>query len=97
MILAVAFILLIGHWASELFIGRKYDVYYGAVARMVMLAFALAVLVLTFIFLPILNWREAEFIRQDRVMFGSGCTKIEEDAGKELKAKINQAMTKISK
>lgn len=97
-ILTVLIILRIGHWAAALFCDKKHGVYYGAVARMLMLTFALAVLVLTCIFRPILDWREAEFVRQDKIMFGSEYgTRAEEDLGRELKSGIDRAMDGISK
>ncbi len=98
-ILAVAIISQVVHWIRLLFFYRQYSIYCGGSARMVMLTFALAVLVMTCVFRPVLDWREAEFIRQDKIMFGSedGCTKIENDVIKELKSAINQALAKISK
>jgi hypothetical protein len=95
-ILAVLIILRIAQWVM-LFSGSKYSVYYGAAARMLMLTFALAALILTCVFRPILDWREAGFIREDKIMFGSaeGFTKVETDVVKELKSAINQAMIKI--
>ena len=96
-ILAVLIILRVGQWEAVLFSGKKYSTYYGATARTVMLTFALAVLVLTCVFRPILDWREAEFIREDKIMFGSAesFTKVEGDVTRELKNGIDQAMTKI--
>ena len=98
-ILAVLIILRVAQWAAVLFSGKKYSTYYGASARTVMLTFALAVLVLTCVFRPILDWREAEFIREDKIMFGSAesFTKVEGDVTRELKNAINQALAKISK
>jgi len=98
-ILAVLVMLRIAQWAAVLFSGKKYSTYYGATARTVMLTFALAVLVLTCVFRPILDWREAEFIREDKIMFGSAesFTKVEGDVTRELKNAINQALAKISK
>lgn len=98
-ILAVLIILRIAQWAAVLFSGKKYSTYYGATARTVMLTFALAVLVLTCVFRPILDWREAEFIREDKIMFGSAesFTKVEGEVVRELKNAINQALTRISK
>ncbi|MEI8244749.1 MAG: permease prefix domain 1-containing protein [Lentisphaerota bacterium] len=98
-ILAVLVMLRIAQWAAVLFNGKKYSVYYGATARTVMLTFALAVLVLTCFFRPILDWREAEFIREDKIMFGSAesFTKVEGEVVRDLKNAINQALTRISK
>lgn len=98
-ILAVLIILRIAQWAAVLFSGKKYSTYYGATARTVMLTFALAVLVLTCVFRPILDWREAEFIREDKIMFGSAesFTKVEGEVVRELKNRIDQALAKISK
>ncbi len=98
-IMTVMFLLQIVHWTAILFNGKRYSIYYGAVARMLVLTFALAVLVLTCVFRPILDWREAEFIREDKIIFGSteSFTRIEGDLARKLRSKIDQAMTKISK
>lgn len=98
-ILAVLIILRVAQWAAVLFSGKKYSTYYGATARTVMLTFALAVLVLTCVFRPILDWREAGYIREDKIMFGSAesFTKVEGEVVRELKNAINQALAKISK
>ena len=98
-ILAVVFLLQIAQWAAILFEGRRYSVYYGAAARMIMLTAALAVLALTCVFRPVLDWREAEFIREDKIIFGSteSFTRIEGDLVRELKSKIDQAMAGIQK
>ena len=98
-ILAVSVILRIAQWAAVLFNGREYSIYYGAATRMLLLTFALAVLVLTCFFRPVLDWREAEFIREDKIMFGSAesFTKVEGEVVRDLKNAINQALAKISK
>lgn len=99
LILTVLVILRIGQWTAVLFCGKEYSVYYGAAARMLLLTFALAVLVLTCIFRPILDWREAGYIREDKIMFGSteSFTRIEGDVVRYLKSGIDQALTKVSK
>ncbi|MFA7231229.1 MAG: permease prefix domain 1-containing protein [Victivallaceae bacterium] len=96
-ILAGWIILRIAHLVSIIFSGKKYNVYYGAVARMVALTLALAVLVTTCIFRPILDWRETKFIQADKLIFGSAesFTRVENDVIRELKNKMDQALNKI--
>ncbi|MHB9140210.1 MAG: hypothetical protein ACYC4Q_12470, partial [Victivallaceae bacterium] len=98
-ILAGVFLFQLVNKVIALFNGGKYSIYHGAAARILLLIFALAVLVLTCVFRPILDWREAAFIREDQIIFGSAesFTKIEGEVVKELKDAINQAMAKIQK
>jgi hypothetical protein len=98
-VLVVIILLQTIHWITILFRNKDYSIYYGAYARMLLLTFGLAVLVLTCVFRPILDWREAAFIKEDKIMFGAAesCTKIEGEVVKELKDAINQAMDKIRK
>ncbi|MHB9057140.1 MAG: hypothetical protein ACYC2P_13500 [Paludibacteraceae bacterium] len=82
-----------------LFSKKEYWFYYGALAKIMILNFALAVIVLSFIFRPLLNMQEAYFIKKDQIMFGSTgiLTKAEEKLTMELKDAISAAISKDRK
>jgi hypothetical protein len=84
---------------ADLFAGGKFRIYHGAAARMTMLTFALAILVLTCVFRPVLDWREAEFIRKDKIVFGSpeSFTRVEGDMVRELTDATNRVLAEINK
>lgn len=98
-ILLLVFLFRTASGLADLFAGGKFRIYHGATARMAMLTFAFAVLVLTCVFRPILDWREAEFVRKDKIVFGSpeSFTRVEGDMVKELTDATNRALAEINK
>lgn len=79
-----------------LFGKKKYAFYYGALAKIMILNFALAVIVLSLILRPLLNLQEEHFIKEDQIMFGSAgiLPKAEEKLTMELKDAISAAISK---
>jgi HAAS len=70
----ISIFLIVINFAAKFIIAfrqRQYAIYYGALAKTLLPLFASAVIFLTLICTPYLNWREASLIKQDKVIFGS--------------------------
>ncbi|MCF6176914.1 MAG: permease prefix domain 1-containing protein [Victivallaceae bacterium] len=73
---------------------RQYAIYYGALAKTLLPIFASAVIFLTFTCIPYLNWREANLIKQDKIIFGApgAFTHAEEKTVAYFKAQLEKAL-----
>ena len=73
-ILATAFITATVHgifcFIVSLYKGKKYALYYGAVSRMFIPLLGLAIIFITVAVKPYLVWREANLMKQDKIIYG---------------------------
>jgi hypothetical protein len=86
--------LLISACISAMRSNNKYALYYGALARSLTPVLALAIIFITVVIMPYLSWREADLIRQDKVIFGQpkSTSHIEGLVVQRLKKKLLEAI-----
>jgi hypothetical protein len=87
-------IIAIAEYFSAIFKGKKYALYYGALAKTMIPVFALAVIFMTLVVMPCLDWREADLISRDKVMYGrpETFTHAEYQVTQRLKTNMLKAM-----
>ncbi len=87
-------ILLISKYFTAIFKGGKYALYYGALAKTIVPVFALAMIFMTLIIIPYLDWREADLISKDKVMYGQpkSFTHVEHKVVQRLKTAMLKAL-----
>ena len=92
--LALYIVILITEYLISLFSGKQYALYYGALAKTLTPIFALAMIFITLIVIPYLEWREAKLISKDKVIYGhkKACTPAEHQVTQRLKAAMLKAM-----
>ncbi len=78
----------------SIFRGGKYAVYYGALAKTLIPMFALAIILLSVTVKPYLDWREANLISKDKLIYGSPktFTRVENQVTTRLRKKILKAL-----
>ena len=93
-IFALYIVMLIVGCFTTMFSREKYALYYGALAKTLVPIFALAMIFMTLIIIPYLEWREAELISKDKVIYGqpSAATHAEYQITQRLKAAILKAL-----
>ena len=93
-VLITYILILIAEYLVSLFSGKQYALYYGALAKTIVPIFALAMIFMTLIFIPYLNWREADLISKDKVMYGQPkiFTHVEHRVTQKLKTAMLKAL-----
>ncbi len=93
-IISIYIVILGAEYFTTLFSGQKYALYYGAFAKTLTPVFALAMIFITLIIIPYLNWREADLISKDKVMYGQSrsFTHLEGQIVRKLKSAMLEAM-----
>ena len=86
--------MLITEYFTTIFSGKQYALYYGALAKTLIPIFALAMIFMTLIIIPYLDWREADLISKDKVMYGQAksFTHVEYQVVQRLKAAMLKAL-----
>lgn len=87
-------LILVAQYLISLFSGKQYALYYGALAKSLTPVFALSMIFMTLIFIPYLNWREADLISKDKVLYGKPkiFTHVEYRITQRLKTAILKAL-----
>ncbi|MBU8901789.1 MAG: hypothetical protein KOO69_03535, partial [Victivallales bacterium] len=87
-------IILFIKYFTTIFSGKQYALYYGALAKTLVPIFALAMIFMTLIVIPYLEWREADLISKDKVIYGQSrsFTHAEDQVTQRLKAAMLKAM-----
>ena len=93
-VLILYIIILIAKYLISLFSGKQYALYYGALAKSMTPVLALAMIFMTLAIIPYLNWREADLISKDKVMYGQPkiFTHVEHKITQRLKAQMLKAL-----
>ena len=85
-------LILVAEYLISLFSGKKHALYYGALAKTLTPIFALAMIFMTLAIIPYLNWREADLISRDNIMYGK--TKFFTPAEYRVVQKLKSEMLK---
>ena len=94
-IIIILYIVILGtEYFTTLFSGQRYALYYGAFAKTLTPVFALAMIFMTLTIIPYLNWREADLISKDKVMYGQSksLTHMEAQIVQRLKSAMLKAI-----
>ncbi|MDD5599368.1 MAG: permease prefix domain 1-containing protein [Victivallaceae bacterium] len=77
-----------------IFSDGKYALYYGALAKTLAPVLALAMIFITLLIIPYLEWREADLIGRDRVIYGQprSFSHVEDQVTRRLKTAMLKAM-----
>ncbi|MDD5697270.1 MAG: permease prefix domain 1-containing protein [Victivallaceae bacterium] len=81
-------------YLSAMFSGKRYALYYGALAKTAVPVLALAMIFMTLIVMPYLDWREARLISEDRIIYGQprSFTPVEYRVTQRLKRAMLKAL-----
>ena len=87
-------IILMAEYFTTIFSDKQYALYYGALAKTLTLVLALAMIFMTLIIIPYLEWREANLISKDKIMYGQSksVTHVEYRVVQRLKAAMLKAL-----
>ena len=94
-LLLISYILvLIAEYIISLSSGKQYALYYGALAKTLTPVFALAMIFMTLLVIPYLDWREADLIGKDKILYGQpkSFTHAEYKVTQRLKAAMLKAL-----
>jgi len=93
-VLVLYTVILFIEYLTTIFSGKQYALYYGALAKTIVPIFALAMIFMTLIIIPYLDWREADLISKDKIMYGQAksFTHIEYRVTQRLKAAMLKAL-----
>ena len=94
LVLALYILFLVAEYLISLFSDKRYALYYGALAKTLTPVFALAMIYMTLVILPFLNWREADLISKDKIMYGQPkmFTHAEHRVVQKLKSEMLKAL-----
>ena len=95
-IIVIALIMLLIKFFTTIFSGDKYALYYGALAKTLTPVFAAGMILITVCVLPALQWREADLISRDKIIYGQpkGFSTAEFDVTQKLKKDMLKALQK---
>jgi hypothetical protein len=91
-LLVLYIVILIAEYFSAIFSGKKYALYYGALAKTLTPIFALVMIFMTLLIIPYLNMREADLISKDKVIYGN--IKLFTTAEHQIVQRLKSAMLK---
>ncbi|MFA6714735.1 MAG: permease prefix domain 1-containing protein [Victivallales bacterium] len=87
-------IVLVVRYLSSILSDGKYALYYGALAKTLTPVLALAMIFMTLLVVPYLEWREADLIGKDRIIYGQpkSFSRVEHQVVQRLKNAMLKAM-----